>query len=225
MVAAKHDDQETQRRNEFMQALMAEFAMLQGARGSTISESSSRSSLYMTSLSGATVALALVAQASKFGQTFFIFALAILPVVFFLGVVTYYRLLQSGVEDTIYARAISKIRAYYSQIDPTHAEFFYEASVDRVGLTSLGLFRLRWQQFLSAAAMIAMVNAVVGGVFCALIVAGLWHPEPWASIVVGALATLVLGTALLRHQWSVWQRVVRAMPVVITEPEKPPTRA
>ena len=218
-MAAK-DDQDTQRRNEFMQALAAEFGMLQGARGSTISESSSRSGLYMTSLSGATVALALVAQASKFGETFFIFALAILPVVFFLGVVTYYRLLQTGVEDTVYARSISKIRAFYSQIDPAHAEFFHEASVDRVGLTSLGLFRLRWQQFLSAAALIAIVNSVVGGVFCALIVAALWNPEPWVSVVVGALAMLVLGTPVMSHQWSVWQRAVRAMPVVISEPKK-----
>jgi hypothetical protein len=60
----------------FMQALGAEFSMLQGARGATISESASRSGLYMTTLSGAVVALALVAQASKFGVTFFIFALA-----------------------------------------------------------------------------------------------------------------------------------------------------
>jgi len=92
----------------FMQALGAEFSMLQGARGATISESASRSGLYMTTLSGAVVALALVAQASKFGVTFFIFALAILPVVFFLGVVTYYRLLETGVEDVIYARASAR---------------------------------------------------------------------------------------------------------------------
>src|SRR6266567_1728092 len=152
----------------FMAALGAEFSMLQGARGATISESSSRSSLYMTTLSGAVVALALVAQAAKFGQTFFIFALAILPVVFFLGVTTYYRLLQSGIEDVVYARAISKIRALYSEIDPAHASFFHASAVDQVGLRQLGLFRLRWQQFLSAAATVAIVNSVVGGVFFAL---------------------------------------------------------
>ncbi|HKW70530.1 MAG TPA: hypothetical protein VJP81_08090 [Candidatus Dormibacteraeota bacterium] len=45
------------------------------------------------------VGISFVAQASQFGETFFIFALAILPVVFFLGAVTYYRLLQTGVEE------------------------------------------------------------------------------------------------------------------------------
>lgn len=116
----------TERANDgaFMQALGAEFSMLQGARAATISESSSRSGLYMTTLSGAVVALALVAQASKFGVTFFIFALAIMPVVFFLGVATYYRLLQTGVEDVIYAQAITSIRQFFSQIDPARASFF-----------------------------------------------------------------------------------------------------
>ena len=65
----------------FMQALGAEFGMLNGARGATISESSSRSSLYMTTLSACVVALAPVAQGSRFGVSFFIFALAITPVV------------------------------------------------------------------------------------------------------------------------------------------------
>lgn len=74
-----------------MQALGAEFGMLQSARGGTISESSSRSGLYMTTLSSSVVALALVAQASRFGQAFFIFALAVLPVVFFLGITHQWR--------------------------------------------------------------------------------------------------------------------------------------
>jgi hypothetical protein len=146
-----------------MQALGNQYGMLQSARGSTISESSSRSSLYLTSLTGAVVGLSFVAQASRFGETFFIFALAILPVVFFLGVVTYYRVLQTGVEDVIYARAMSRIQQFYSEIDPAHADLFQETSVDQVGLARLGLFKLWWQQFLSGAAIVAFVNSVVGG--------------------------------------------------------------
>ena len=73
---------ETAQNSAFLQALAAEFSMLQGARGAAISESSSRAGLYMTILSGAVVALALVAQAARFGETFFMFALAIMPVVF-----------------------------------------------------------------------------------------------------------------------------------------------
>ncbi len=196
-----------------MQALGAEFGMLQGARGATISESSSRSSLYMTTLSSSVVALALVAQASRFGEAFFIFALAVMPVVFFLGITTYYRLLETGVEDVIYARAISKIRDFFSEIDPAEAGFFHASGVDQVGLRNLGIWRLRWQQFLSAAATVAIVNAVVGGVFFALTVAYFAVPSPLVSIAAGAAGALVLAVVFLTHQWRTWMRVAAALPM------------
>ncbi len=196
-----------------MQALGAEFGMLQSARGATISESSSRSGLYMTTLSSSVVALALVAQASRFGQAFFTFALAVLPVVFFLGVTTYYRLLETGVEDVIYARAISKIRDFFSELDPAETDFFHASGVDQVGLKNLGLWRLRWQQFLSAAATVAIVNSVVGGVFFALTIAYFAVPPPWLSIGAGAAGALVLAVAFLAHQWRIWMRVGAALPM------------
>jgi hypothetical protein len=149
-----------------------------------------------------------------------VFALAIMPVVFFLGLVTYYRVLQTGVEDVIYARAISKIRAFYSEIDPARASFFHASSVDQVGLRSLGLFRLGWQQFLSAAAMVAIVNSVVGGVFIALTVSYLFRPEAVASIGIGAAAVVLLSAGFLRHQWTTWMRVAAALPVAAAKPEK-----
>lgn len=204
---------ERARDGAFMQALGAEFGMLQSARGATISESSSRSGLYMTTLSSSVVALALVAQASRFGQAFFIFALTVLPVVFFLGITTYYRLLETGVEDVIYARAISKIRDFFSEIEPAESAFFRASGVDQVGLTNLGLWRLRWQQFLSAAATVAIVNSVVGGVFFALTVAYIAVPPPWVSIGAGAAGALVLAVLFLTHQWRTWMRVAAALPM------------
>jgi hypothetical protein len=212
-MAGEAEVRDQARQSAFLQALGAEFSMLQGARGATISESSSRSSLYMTTLSGAVVALALVAQAARFGETFFIFALAIMPVVFFLGVATYYRLLETGVEDVIYARAISKIRDFFSGIDPAHGAFFHASAVDQVGLRNLGMWRLRWQQFLSAAATIAIVNSVVGGVFFALTLAYLAKPPPAVSIAAGAGATILFAVAFLVHQWRTWMKVAAALPM------------
>ncbi len=196
-----------------MQALGNQYGFLQSARGATISESSSRTSLYLTSLTGAVVGLSFVAQASSFGQTFYLFALAILPVVFFLGVVTYYRVLQTGVEDVIYARAIAKIREFSRAIDPSRADLFHASSVDQVGLRNLGLFKLWWQQFLSSAALVAIVNSVVGGVFIALTAGFLMPLRPLISIVAGALAAAVIGLVFLRHQWSIWMSVARALPI------------
>src|SRR5215472_8006329 len=113
-MSTEPEQSETDRMASLMQAVGNQYFMLQSARGATIAESSSRSSLYLTSLTGSVVGLSFVAQASKFGDTFFVFALAILPVVFFLGAVTYYRTLQTGVEDVIYGLAMDRIRKFYS---------------------------------------------------------------------------------------------------------------
>ncbi|TMC83761.1 MAG: hypothetical protein E6J06_08345 [Chloroflexi bacterium] len=203
---------ESDRTATLMQALGNQYGKLQSARGGTIAESSSRTSLYLTSLTGAVVALSFVAQASRLGETFFVFALAVLPVVFFLGLVTYYRVLQTGVEDVIYARAMSKIQRFYSEIDPVHADLFQDTSVDHVGLARLGMFALRWQQFLSAAAVVAIINSVVGGVFIALTVAYLLQPPSLVALGVGAGAAVLIALAFLRHQWATWMHVAKALP-------------
>lgn len=208
------DEEQVRRRGEFMQALTTEHTALQSARSATISESASRSALYLTTLSSAVVVMALVVQVSRLGQAFFVFAFAILPVVFFLGLVTFGRLLQTGVEDVIYARAISRIRAFYSAIEPSQADYFAETSVDHVGLSAMGLFKLRWQQFLAAAAAIAVVNAVVGGAFVALTVRGLFVNAGVAAVtLIGAAVTLLLAFAFLRYQWRAWMRVAAALPL------------
>lgn len=206
------DDEQVRRRGEFMQALTTEHSALQSARSATISESASRSALYLTTLSSAVVVMALVVQVSRMGQAFFVFAFAILPVVFFLGLVTFGRLLQSGVEDVIYARAISRIRSFYSAIEPTRADYFAETGVDQVGLAAMGLFKLRWQQFLAAAATIAVINAMVGGAFVALAIRGLFEQAGVVVVtLVGATVAVLLAVAFLRYQWRAWMHVAAAL--------------
>ena len=204
---------DTDRAAILMQALGNQYGRLQSARGGTIAESASRTSLYLTSLTGAVVALSFVAQASRFSETFFVFALAVLPVVFFLGLVTYYRVLQTGVEDVIYARAMSKIQRFYSEIDTAHADLFQDTSVDHVGLARLGMFALRWQQFLSGAAVVAIINSVVGGVFIGLMLAYLLQPPSLIGLGIGAAAALLTAVMFLRHQWATWMHVAKALPM------------
>jgi len=212
MAADDDDAVSSRRRSEFMQAITTEHTALQSARSSTISESAARSGLYLTTLSSAVVALALVGQVSKFGAAFLTFALAILPVVFFLGLVTYGRLLQTGVEDVIYARAIGRIHRVYEGIDPDQAQYFQQTQIDQIGLRAVGLFRLRWQQFLASAAAIAVVNAVVGGAFIAIVAGAIWK-VPLVAIGLGAVASLLLAAAVLRHQWRTWMHVAKTLPL------------
>ena len=105
----------------FMQALTTEHFTLQTARAVAVSEGNGRTALYLGALSSTLVALALVAQRSLFGDVFHVVALTVLPAVFFLGLVTYVRILQSSIEDIMYARAINRIRHFYTEIDPSRA--------------------------------------------------------------------------------------------------------
>src|SRR5215211_3634248 len=96
--------------------LTTEHFTLQGARSQTVSESAARSSLYLGSVSSTLIALGFVSQISQGGDAFQLFALAALPTLFFLGLFTFVRLVESSVEDIFYGRAINRIRHYYFEL-------------------------------------------------------------------------------------------------------------
>jgi len=82
--------------DQLLQDLLTEHSALQAARGSTVFESTGRATLYLGTVSSAVVALAFIGQTSRVGSPFILFALTVLPTLFFLGIVTYIRLLASG---------------------------------------------------------------------------------------------------------------------------------
>jgi hypothetical protein len=73
---------------------------LQGARASTIAESTGRATMFLAALSGGLVALGLVATASRVGSAFYAFGLVLLPTLSFVGLVTFGRVLQGGSRTT-----------------------------------------------------------------------------------------------------------------------------
>jgi hypothetical protein len=76
------------------QILATEHWSLLATRSLSWNEAFARASMFLSLLSGAVVALALVAQATAFGQAFALFAMLILPVVLFVGLATFVRLLE-----------------------------------------------------------------------------------------------------------------------------------
>src|SRR5215217_2163753 len=107
-----------------LQALTTEHFTLQTARSATIMETNGRSALFLSTVSNAVVALAFIGQVADDGQPFFLFALAVLPVLFVLGLLTYLRLAQSASEDLLYSRAINRIRRFYLKLDPSAPSWF-----------------------------------------------------------------------------------------------------
>ena len=116
---------------------------LQGARGSTISESSARAALYVGAVSSALIALGFIAQASDFGTAFDAFALVVLATLYALGVFTFVCLVETSVENLIYARAINRIRAYYRQLAGRKARYLLLTGHDdlRGVLANMGVLR------------------------------------------------------------------------------------
>ena len=105
------------------------------ARTGTIAEANGRSTLYLGALSSMVIAIAFVGQASELGDAFYLFALALLPPVFLLGVFSFLRLVQTSIEDMVYAVGTFRIREYFLGLDPTAAPFF--PPTDPLGMTKL----------------------------------------------------------------------------------------
>src|SRR5260370_12609259 len=74
--------------SEALQVLATEHWSLLATRALTYQESLGRVNMFLTILSGAVIALALVAQAAHFGPAFFAIAIFMLAVVFLTGIFT-----------------------------------------------------------------------------------------------------------------------------------------
>jgi hypothetical protein len=184
-----------ERQQAFMQALTTEHFTLQTARAVSVSEGNGRTALYIGALSSTLVALALVAQRSPLGEVFYAVALTVLPAVLFLGLVTYVRILQSSIEDILYARAINRIRHYYTEIDPAQAHYFLLSGRDdfRGALANMGV-RDSWTQFLfTMPSAVAVINGLLAGVTVALALAMAAEPPLAATVLAG----MVSGTTVL----------------------------
>ena len=152
-------------------AFTTEHFTLQGSRGSTVSESSVRSSLYLGALSSTLIGLGFfVNVGGASSDAFRVFALTALTTVFVLGIFTYTRLVQSSVEDIFYGRAINRIRHYYLELAGDRAHhFMLVGNDDALGVVrNMAVQPSRWQLYFTNAMAIGVVNAIVGGGVLAL---------------------------------------------------------
>ena len=133
---------------------------LQGARAATITESTSRATMFLSSVSGGLVALGLVAAAARTGVAFYMFGLILLATLAFVGLATFHRVLQSGTEDLGYARRIAQLRDYYLDHAPEVAGYL-PVTAERLPGPGLGIGL--WQQFVTVAGMVAVITAVLAG--------------------------------------------------------------
>ena len=158
-----------------LQVLATEHWGLLATRSLAWNESFTRAGMFLSALSGAIVALALVAQATEFGGEFSLFALVILPVVLFIGVTTFVRMGTSNNYDAMCVIGMNRIRRAYMEIVPEVEQYLVMGTYDdpkSVNL-SMGMQPTRTNfvvdVIVSTPFVVCAINSVIAGVIGALI--------------------------------------------------------
>ncbi len=192
-----------------LQILSTEHWSLLASRSLAWSDSFSRTGMFLSTLSFAVVALALVAQASDFGDAFRLFALAVLPVVLFLGIGTLLHLDTANYQELMCVVGLNRIRAMYVELAPDLEGVFVAGTGDDWAgiMKTMALMPGRSNavnHFAATPVQVAVLDAVLVAAIVALVVIQAGSGE-MAALMAGA-AGFVVALALL-----VWysQRTLR----------------
>ncbi len=184
--------------DQILQLMTTEHFTLQTAKAATVAESNGRSALFLGSVSSAVVALAFIGQVSGMGEAFFLFGLVLFPSLFFLGVVTFDRVLQTALEDWIYTCEINRIRHYYAELAPEIRPYFIQSTHDDLpgALQGIGINPTRWQYFLTSSGMVAVINSVLVGVFLGMLLKSIFS---FPIYLIGGLGIAVFIISVVVH--------------------------
>jgi hypothetical protein len=186
------------------QLLATEHWSLLATRSMTWNEMFSRASMFITVLSAAVVALALVAQVTAFGSGFRLFALLVLPIVLLVGIGTILRLGDANTDDVGLLLGMNRLRHAYLELAPELEPYFVTGHHDDMaGLEQSFRLGIRsgsnnFNSFLSGTPnLVAAITCIVTGVLAALIAQTLGAPDEVSAAigVVAALAAAVVFVA------------------------------
>jgi hypothetical protein len=191
-----------------LQILATEHWSLLATRSLTYTESLGRVNVFLAILSGAVIALALVAQADHFGPTFIAIAILTLLVVMFAGVATIARLMQLNRDDYRWVVGMNRLRHGYLKIRPELEANFITSPYDDLpgALRTLGVDVTRssgagsmLHVFQTLPGMLSVIVAAVAGALGAL--AGVAVGLPVVGVVLAAAVTFGVA-ALLMGLWG-----------------------
>ena len=180
---------------------------LLGTRSMVWNEAFSRVSTFLNALSASVVALALVADATGFDRSFRVFALVLLPMIFFLGVTTYVRVTQINLEDVFLVGAMNRLRHAYIEHAPELEPYFTTGwHDDAEGIWKTFLLdqpvspRPSLHFFVTTPTVVATVDAAIAAAGSGLLTHHLGVPTVWlTTIAIGTF--VVVWVALLSLQY------------------------
>jgi hypothetical protein len=178
------------------QFLATEHWSLLATRSMSWNESFARTGMFLTSLSTATVSLALVGSATDFGSEFVVFALVVLSITLFLGVATFVRLSQVNNEDLYWVAGMNRLRGQYAKLEPgIEDEFVAGISLDTEGFAqTYGAMNVTGfsvlHVFVTTPGVIAVVCSAIAAVLAALVALQV-TPAMASAIPVGLVVGVV----------------------------------
>ena len=184
-----------------LQILTAEHSSLSSARALVYNEAFTRVGMFLSFLSTSFVALALIAQATSFGEPFLGIAAIVLTFDLLVGLVTLGRILGTTSDDLRAVHGMARVRHGYLEIAPLLEPYFTTGTSDdpagvmKAYRAPTSLVRGVLYALTTSTGMMAIIVALIGGVLAgvlALIVglgAGL-------AFGLGAVAAIVLFAVL-----------------------------
>jgi hypothetical protein len=198
-----------------LQILATEHWSLLATRSLTYTESLGRVNMFLSVLSGAVIALALVAQADRFGMTFIAVAILMLVVVLLVGIATVARLQTLNRDDYRWVIGMNRIRHAYLELHPELKSHFVTSpyddlpgalqtlGIDISGARGLGSVRHGFQ---TLPGMISVLVAAVAGAIGALAAAA--FTAPLFGVLVAGGAAFVVAMVLV---WIWGRRAVKRL--------------
>src|SRR5215218_10409083 len=183
-----------------VQILATEHWSLLATRNITYGAIYSRANIFLTVVSAAVVALALVAQATEFGDRFYVFALLVLPVALLIGVGTYIRLIDARTEDFWLLSGMNRLRHAYLEIAPEHEPYFVTGHHDdERGLSETygpGTENRLLRLLASTSTLVGVIDATLAGVIGGLVAKAVGAGSE-LSLLVGGVVTVVIVALLV----------------------------
>jgi hypothetical protein len=182
-----------------MSALVTEHFVLQSQAATATSESGTRASLYLLSLSSGLVAMGFAAQASP--HAFHVFAAGVLPALCLIGWFTVVRLVDTSIANVMCLRRIARIRRYYASLLPDADHYFPQSGGDEQdSLVMLGARRSGLMLWFTLASMVGVVNAMVAGTSIAVLLDAGLNLDGAVSVAVGIVVAVAAAVLVVVYE-------------------------
>jgi hypothetical protein len=187
-----------------LQILATEHWSLLATRSLTYTESLGRVNVFLAILSGAVIALALVAQADHFGATFFAIAILTLLLVLFAGIATIARLMHLNRDHYRWVVGMNRLRHAYLELHPELEANFITSPYDDmpgalrtlgIDITAGGGVGSALHVFQTLPGMLSVIIAAIVGAIGALVAVATGLPS--IGVVLAAAGAFVIAVVLM----------------------------